>query len=210
MLRLPESISKLPHTKLNTLIPVDGKSLNSMDKDKLRLEHVLFRDFFQTSSGKIVSHVKELLAKAKLANVSTIVLVGGYAESKLLQDFVRTGFSNKTVIVPNQPGLAVLKGAVTFGYDPSVIAERVCRFTYGIEADGVFDEKRHTLESKYTNVDGNLRASSCFDVHCKIGQNVKTDVFQASHSYLPVSVDQISVSLPLYACPRDNPVYTGF
>ena len=203
------SVTALPQTKSN--IAIDGKSLNSMywKKDKMNIEHDLFVHFFQASKEKIVAHVKELSEKEELSNGSIIVLVGGYAESKLLQDFVRTSFSPKTVIVPNQPGLAVLKGAVIFGHDPSVIAERVCRFTYGIKTDSCFDEKRHTLESQYTDEDGILRAKDCFKLHCKIGQNVKTNVFQESHPYLPVKIDPPSVSFLLYACPRENPIYVG-
>ena len=36
-------------------------------------------------------------------------------------------FPNKNIIVPKEPGLAVLKGAVIFGHDPSAISERKCR-----------------------------------------------------------------------------------
>ena len=209
VLQVPMSATTLPQTQSN--IAIDGKSLNSMylKKDKMLIEHDLFMHFFQASKEKIVAHVKELSEKEELSNVSTIVLVGGYAESKLLQDFVRTSFSSKTVIVPNQPGLAVLKGAVIFGHDPSVIAERVCRFTYGIKSNDCFDEKRHTLESQFTDEDGLRRAKDCFSIHCKIGQKVKTNVFQESHPYIPIKVDQPSFCFSLYACPRENPIYVG-
>ena len=180
----------------------------TLDNDKLRLEHDLFRHFFKTSREEIVSHVKELLAKQELSNVSTIILVGGHAESSLLQDFVRKSFCSKTVIVPNQPGLSVLKGAVIFGHDPFVIAERVCRFTYGINISDLFYEKRHTMESQFADKDdGSLLAKDCFDIYCKIGQNVKVDVFQKSKSYIPLTVDQQSCTFPLYACPRETPIY---
>ena len=207
VLRVPLSVTSLPRTKLNTAIV--GKSLTSLyfEKDRIRLEHDLFKLFFKTSQEKIVSHIEALLAQEGLSNVSTLVLVGGYAESQLLQDFIRASFSSKTLIVPNQPGLAVLKGAVIFGHDPSVIAQRVCRFTYGIGINSRFDEKIHTIESQFTNEDGYLMAKDCFSIHCKIGQNVKTDVFQESQSYIPSTIDQTSVVFPLYACPRENPIY---
>ena len=207
VLRVPVKVTKMPQANNITGNEVEMLDSLTLDNDKLRLEHDLFRHFFKTSREEIVSHVKELLAKQELSNVSTLILVGGYAESKLLQDFVRDSFRSKTVIVPNQPGLAVLKGSVIFGHDPSVIAERVCRFTYGIKTNSHFDGQRHTLASQFTDEDGFLRARDCFKIHCKIGQNVKTNVFQESHSYLPKTIVQKSICFPLYACPRENPTY---
>ena len=87
--------------------------------------------------------MQQLIDNDQLKDVSNIVLVGGYAESKLLQDCIKSKFSSKTVIIPNQPGLAVLKGAVIFGHDPSIIAERICRYTYGIGCSLPFDDKFH-------------------------------------------------------------------
>ena len=36
-------------------------------------------------------------------------------------------FKDKKVIIPEAAGIAVLKGAVIFGHDPSAISERRCR-----------------------------------------------------------------------------------
>ena len=36
-------------------------------------------------------------------------------------------FRDKKVIIPEGAGMAVLKGAVIFGHDPSAISERKCR-----------------------------------------------------------------------------------
>lgn len=38
-----------------------------------------------------------------------------------------TRFKDKKVIIPEGAGIAVLKGAVIFGHDPSAISERKCR-----------------------------------------------------------------------------------
>jgi hypothetical protein len=37
------------------------------------------------------------------------------------------------VIIPEDAGLAVLKGAVQFGFNPKVINPRISRFTYGVK-----------------------------------------------------------------------------
>ena len=89
------------------------------------------RDFFKPNFMKIASHCQSLIE----ANpVDFIFLVGGFAESELMQATVKSQFASAAtkVIVPVRPGLAVLCGAVRFGKNQDVFASRVARFTYGI------------------------------------------------------------------------------
>jgi molecular chaperone DnaK (HSP70) len=51
-------------------------------------------------------------------------MVGGFSESQMLQEHVKSTFPHKTVIIPEDAGLAVLKGAVQFGFNPKVINPR--------------------------------------------------------------------------------------
>ena len=206
-MRIPMSLREMSSMKSGYADVLESLNSLTLEADRIRLDQDLFRHFFQSSTEKIVSHVRELLGKEELSDISTLVLVGGYAESKLLQDAIRSSFNTITVIIPNQPCLAVLKGAVIFGHDPSVIAERVCRYTYGIRCCKEFDPKIHKESTKITTDDGGIRASDCFDVRCKIGKNVKTNVFQPEMSYFPTKAGQLTGVYHLYACPRANPVY---
>jgi hypothetical protein len=45
---------------------------------------------------------------------------------------------NLFVIIPEDAGLAVLKGAVQFGFNPKVINPRISRFTYGVSTNKGF------------------------------------------------------------------------
>ncbi|XP_060606755.1 heat shock 70 kDa protein 12A-like [Ruditapes philippinarum] len=65
---------------------------------------------------------------------------------------VKEAFSNKRIIVPSEPGLAVLKGAVLFGHDPLVMKSRVSKYTYGIEiidkfVEGLSPERYRVFEN---------------------------------------------------------------
>ena len=209
-LRVPISLRNLSQANQDKARSVrEEEDFNSvtLEHDTIRLNHERFRQFFQTSTENIISHVQQLIDNDELKDVSTIVLVGGYAESKFLQDFIKSKFSSKTVIIPNQPGLAVLKGAVIFGHDPSIIAERICRYTYGIGCSLPFDDKFHEESTKYTSDFGSILAQNCFDIHCKVGQNVKTDVFQNGKDYVPTTTNQRTAVYPIYASRRSNPVY---
>jgi hypothetical protein len=56
-------------------------------------------------------------------------MVGGFSESPMLRNAVETAFPNRTLIIPEEAGLAVLKGAVLFGFEPRIISTRICKAT---------------------------------------------------------------------------------
>ena len=68
-----------------------------------------------------------------MTQVGTIVMVGGFSESRCLQREISRAFPNKYLVIPEDPGLAVVKGAVIYGHDPKAIVSRIARYTYGVE-----------------------------------------------------------------------------
>lgn len=50
-------------------------------------------------------------------------MVGGFSESPITLDVVKNAFPTKRVIVPEEAGLAVLKGAVLFGHQSNSVLE---------------------------------------------------------------------------------------
>ena len=78
------------------------------------MEAQLTKSLFDESCKKLVDHFHPLFTLPNVKDVSSILLVGGFAESPMLQEAVREAFRNKKVIVPQEAGLAVLKGAVLY------------------------------------------------------------------------------------------------
>ena len=141
-----------------------------LDKDKLRVNHDLVKNLFKESLDNITLHVEELLTMCN--NISTIILAGGYSESQLLQNAFRSKFPDQQIIVPEEAGLAVVKGAVMYGHDPHKIISRVAPFTYGIGKCVKFDEDIHP-EHKKVICDGVPKCDDIFDVHITKGQDLK-------------------------------------
>ena len=208
-LRIPVSFYRLAESKRtevqNTL---NDSDIYCVGGDKMRIKHRIFQQFFDTSKLKIEQYISELLEYDTLKDISAIVLVGGFANSQLLRDFLQKKYVGKNVIIPHRAESAVLRGAVVFGHDPAGIAERRCRFTYGIEADLLFDKTVHRESTKYTDEGGNIRARDCFHIYAKVGQNIKPGVFQKEFSYRPKSSFQTGIQLPLYISEKSSPVYT--
>lgn len=94
------------------------------------------KKLFDPVIKEIVEHLKNLLKSRALKRVEFFFLVGGFAESALLQGAIKKQLRSQfTILVPNNAGIAVVQGAVMFGQRPGIIASRkmsntmVLRFT---------------------------------------------------------------------------------
>ena len=132
--------------------------------------------------------------------------VGGFSESPLLQDAIRKAFPDCQVIVPQEAGLAVLRGAVVFGYNPKAIDSRIAKYTYGVDMHTRFDPGKH-LESKKDVINGIEYCKDIFDRHVQKGQELIVDEAQAERSYVPLTSQQKRLGFDIYTSMLDDPLY---
>ncbi|KAL5006513.1 hypothetical protein ScPMuIL_015319 [Solemya velum] len=174
--------------------------------DKLKFTADAMKQFVEKPLLKIVEHMRTLLDKGNMS-VSHVLMVGGFSESPMLQHSIMSGLGSCTVLVPPQASLAVLRGAVIFGHDPSCITHRVCRFTYGTDACRPFIAGKHDEKRKVLGEDNVYRCKGCFDKHVEIGQSVRCGEWQEEQGYLPARSSQTTVIFNIYASPNKNPQY---
>lgn len=178
-----------------------------LEMDKLKIKMETFYNFFTPTAQKVVKHVQNLLQSSKADGVKFILMVGGFSESHVLQDAIKDAFSPKyRVVIPQEAGLTVLRGAVLFGNDPEVIACRIAQRTYGIATTSLFDSKIHKASKKIT-VNGEDRCSNLFSRHVKIGDELFLNVAQAEKTYTPIKADQTSMRISLYKSKNDDTMY---
>jgi hypothetical protein len=173
-------------------------------RDGLFINADLIRSLFDKTVTNIVQHVHVLLAKPEVKSISTILLVGGFAESTLVKDAIRREFPQKQVINPPDAGLAVLKGAVIYGHRPEVIRARVVRHTYGVRVSKLFDASRHPVENKYIE-DGKECCRDVFERLVHQGQSVCTGVTVTYRGVL--AADRTTFRVHLYASTSRSPQY---
>lgn len=102
---------KICNEKLQEMIsasPLNGKI--KLIGDKLRVNNALMKGLFREITDQILAYIKTILSKPGSSGVSILILVGGFSESKMVEDAVRKAYPGKKVIVPFEAGLAVLKG----------------------------------------------------------------------------------------------------
>lgn len=93
--------------------------------DKIRMNTELIKTLFDEICKQIVDNMKKLFLYPVVKNVASILLVGGFSESLILQAAIREAFRNKNVIVPKEAGLAVLKGAILCGHESEKTSGKV-------------------------------------------------------------------------------------
>ena len=121
----------------------------------------------------------------------------GFSNSPILQEEVKSVIEYTPLLVPEESELAVVKGAVTFGWKPETILARKCRYTYGIATAKRFESGTDPLSKKIFDDDGWALCSRRFGklveemqaVH--IGETI-TEI------YRPIKHNQKNVKLPVY------------
>lgn len=59
-------------------------------------------NFFAESITKITDHLSKLIQQNDGKDISTIILVGGYAESPMLIEKIKSKFSHMRLIIPTE------------------------------------------------------------------------------------------------------------
>jgi len=141
-------------------------------RDKLRVSADIARKWFQHSIDMTIRHITGILTEPEMKDVNTVLLVGGFGECKLVQEAVKKAVEKRAVIIPDEAGLAVLKGAVRFGHQPRLVSSRCVRYTYGYHVKDVFNASKHPKEKMIISSYGHKMVDNCFEKVVEMGTSV--------------------------------------
>ncbi|XP_060062728.1 heat shock 70 kDa protein 12A-like [Ylistrum balloti] len=185
--------------------PVAGKI--ALLGDKLRIDAEMMKEIiFGEVLKDIVNHVRDILKRPETNGVTILLLVGGFSESPMVQDAIRKAFPNKRVVIPNEPGLSVLKGAVLFGHKPETIASRIMRYSYGVDTMPSFDITKHRNDKKVT-IAGEDHCLNVFSEFMAAGTSVPVGHTELA-AYTTTTPFQSAMKLKIYCSTEKSPNYT--
>ncbi|KAM6076858.1 heat shock 70 kDa protein 12B [Chlamydotis macqueenii] len=172
----------------------------------LRMSAEAMAELFQPTISQIIKHIDDLLKKPEVQGVKFLFLVGGFAESAMLQHAVQAAFGPACrVIIPQDVGLTILKGAVLFGLDPAIVRVRRSPLTYGVGVLNKFVEGKHPPE-KLLVKEGKAWCTDIFEKFVSVDQSVALgEVVQ--RSYCPARPGQRKTIINIYCCASDDVVY---
>ena len=202
-IRVPASFSNLTKKIKSSAVERYGKNeITLRTNEYISLSSKVMKGLFKPVLDRIKEHLTTVLRRPKLSKVKTVLLVGGFADSALLQEELRNEFSKRyRVLVPRNAVTAVLKGAVLFGKNPAKITERVVGATYGVRCSIPFDKTSHPEENRLL-ADGREMCRDTFSCLVKenetvrLGENVKK-------VYFPVFANATLLTADFYVA--DNP-----
>ena len=109
--------------------------------------------------------------------IKSIIFVGGYCSNKVLLNLIKSIGLEKIekYLIPSNPSLAIMEGAVLFGIEPSKIENRKSKYTLGIKVNKKWnDSKCPRKDLKYFNKKLNdWHCKNCFEKFIEINQNIK-------------------------------------
>ncbi|KAH3835208.1 hypothetical protein DPMN_108556 [Dreissena polymorpha] len=93
--------------------------------DKIRIEADVAKCLFKDACDQASKHLASLYLKDEVKGIDTVLMVGGFSESPMLQKRIQESVpQDKKCTIPKDLGQAVLKGAVIFGHNPLIIEAR--------------------------------------------------------------------------------------
>lgn len=155
----------------------------SFDGGHVRMRTEDAKHFFAESITKITEHLKNLFEQTNGRDISTIILVGGYAGSPVLTEGIKSAFPEMRLIIPQEAAYSVLHGAVIYGHDPSFIRQRRSKYTYGIKVFEIFDPSKHAEKYKYEK-NGEFRCDKIFSKLLEVDEIVNVEEYQKEKSYI--------------------------
>lgn len=216
VIQLPASLLEIFIEKTSkTLAQTIKGSVYNMDIDvqrgRLAISAEKFRSFFTRTIQGIVNHVKMILNKPECKDVRYILMVGGFSESPLVEDEMRSNFPDKKIINPVDAGLSVLKGAVLYGFNTETVTARASPLTYGISLYDSFNEKKHDL-SKTVKMGNERIVLGCFEKFFTINELVEVGTkrsISVYESYEGKSDDvrTMSKEIEIFSSYEENPKY---
>lgn len=174
----------------------------SVSSDYLNITMETLGDLHCPIVTKIANHIHELLAKDSLRDVKTMFLVGGFSEAQFLRKEISRRFKEKRILIPHDPELAIIHGAVEFAQDPSLLRARVMGRTYGVDTWAEFDPDEHPPEKR------EIRSNTvyCCDIFKTLAaKNERIDIEEKrSYTFSPINPEQTQVRFEFYSTNEED------
>ena len=170
------------------------------DDQYLHICYTQVKELFQPAVDGILECTLDALEN--LGKVDVIYLVGGFGGCKYIYGQVKTALDAKygqgaiRVVVPREPNLAVVRGAVLFGSNPQAITSRIADATYGM-AVSIPYSKGHDEAFKYKDGRGKSWSDDVFCVCVEKGEPISSDLV-FTQTLTPATPTQEVMKLELF------------
>ena len=214
LIDLPDSFMKVYKNQLEGVKKRNDRNGVYLDDGDLCISYKEMPNLFKSAVVNIVSCLKQSYAALPRATtVDTVFFVGGFGGCNFIYEKlvpeVKRIFLNPTINTfrPNDHKLAVVKGAVYFLLDKSVVRARVVDATYGAACSRPFDSNLHDRGQKFFDDDRQERCNNLFTPFALKWDVVKADRVLVQ-TYSPLKHNQQDMTFDLYSTDSRSVAYT--
>ena len=198
VIRLPPSFLEIYRNSVLDSIKRDGSQQVVLERQSLRISSSKMKEFFRPALEGILSLLSELLKKLT-DNIEMIYLVGGFGGCPYLYTKIKETFGRQCqIIVPPNPELAVVEGAVLFYSNPSFIQARRADATYGKSVIRPFNPLTHDPSRKKVDNEGRSLCCDLFQTIIEIGEVISPNYVYTCTS-IPYSHDQRNMQIEIFS-----------
>jgi molecular chaperone DnaK (HSP70) len=177
------------------------------DDEKVYIDSETMQAFFKPVLDGLVKTIEEQFQILAGHQCDILYLVGGFSTSPVLRQRIQQEFKDRIkIVMPAQPGAAIVEGAAAFGMNPESIRSRRSRLTYGCDIRAVFDEKldlARKSDRKYDDEKREYYMNNRFYSFITAGQSVGIDEV-ITNSFSPPTAATTVVTFTFYATKKEK------
>ena len=200
--------------KYNDNIKEDWKiGIKSKKKWTLELPYKIINDLLQelivdkaaSYINKIINYLKN--RKKDKKEIKSVILAGGASANLSIFELFKKALPNLTVVVCDEPEIAVVKGAIHFAKNPYTISKRIARFSLGIKSVDDWGERYEKIPGaiKIGDEKNNLWfCQNVFSVYYRKNRPINTN---AEGKKFIFDMNSNHASIEFYKSDFDGPIY---
>ena len=170
--------------------------------DILRVSPATCTPWYEPTISSTIQLIHELHTKH---TVEALFVVGGFAKCKVLQQRLEKEFPTLQLVIPEDPGFAIIKGAVQYG-PLKAIASRTSYSTYGIACSRRFKDGDDPQKKFFSKKHGADYCRGTFSVFVTMGEKLDPTA-PYTETFYPMELDQSNLTIAIYATDVQDPKY---
>ena len=170
---------------------------------KMLIDACVMKTWYKDVVAQMCSCLNKDLKMPSTEQITALHMVGTFSKSRYLLEEVRAGvkgINEQKIINPPESHVAIVKGAVLYGFNPTIVQERIAALSYGIGISMDFDPSKHP-ESRKQIIDGKAICNGLYSEFIAVGTKLRTD--DAYEKIVkPGRKDQMRTTIKIYCAPH--------
>ena len=202
-MRFGEACDKLVGKSAMSLLKACRVPAVGFSNGKMTISAKMMKTWYDDAIAQICEGLNKNLQRKGTQMISAIYMVGTFSSSRYLLRGIREGINNiqkENIINPAESTVAIVQGAVMFGFNPSIVQERASAMSYGIETLTDFDPAQHPAEKRVI-IGGKPKCTKVYSEFVAKDESLRSQDERIRH-YNPVTADQTVVKVTIYCASK--------